>query len=75
MSRPATSPPPPELDCVTWFARLERAVREQDFLIANEARQQLSRLGWIVRHNPKGERPCQNRHKAPHKAAGPGGEQ
>ncbi len=60
MSRPATSLPL-EVDPVTWFARLERAVRERDFVIATEAKRHLSRLGWDVRHAPvrKASKPCQ----------------
>ena len=45
--------PTPEADPVGWFFRLERAVRESDYLIATEARRQLARLGWIVTHQPK----------------------
>ena len=62
MKHPAS--PPPDADPVGWFFRLERAVRESDFLIANEARRQLRRLGWIVAHKPvlakqhKTERPA-----------------
>jgi len=53
MSRPATATGPPlDVDPVTWFARLERAVRERDFVIATEAKRHLSRLGWDVRHAP-----------------------
>jgi hypothetical protein len=56
MKHPVSSPP--EAVPVGWFFRLERAVREGDFLIANEARKQLSRLGWLVRHNPDRAKPA-----------------
>ena len=33
---------------VYWFARLVTAASLGDFVLANEARRQLSRLGWSV---------------------------
>ena len=52
MSR-AIEPDPLHADPVAWFARLERAARERDFLIANEAKRHLARLGWDVRQKPR----------------------
>jgi hypothetical protein len=55
---------PLHADPVAWFHRLERAVREQDYLIAGEAKRQLARLGWDVRQTAP--RP---RHEAPGREA------
>ena len=59
-----SAPPDPlRADPVAWFARLERAVREQDFLIANEAKHHLSQLGWDVRQEPR-RKVCKSRQTA-----------
>jgi hypothetical protein len=74
MSRPAKSRPTlTETDPVMWFARLERAVREKDFLIAVEAQRHLSRSGWDVVHVP-GRKLCK-RPQPRQTAAGQGGNQ
>jgi hypothetical protein len=39
-------------DPVRWFARFERAVREQDYPLAAVARDRLFSLGWRVEHAP-----------------------
>jgi hypothetical protein len=51
MSRFVSSSPS-DPDPVGWFVRLERAVRERDFLIATEAKRNLRSLGWLVNHSP-----------------------
>lgn len=48
MSHPIAPSPLTDDDAVAWFFRLDRAVREQDFGLASEARRQLARLGWLV---------------------------
>jgi hypothetical protein len=63
MSRRGKSSPS-GADPAGWFFRLERAVREGDYLVANEARKQLSRLGWAVRHNTQQTKPEPDRPKA-----------
>lgn len=40
---------PLDQDPVAWFARLDRAVREKDWLLASAARDKLAELGWEVR--------------------------
>lgn len=58
MSRRVVRPTPiDDPDPVRWFARLERAVREQDFPLAAVARERLFDLGWRVEHNPPQSRP------------------
>jgi hypothetical protein len=59
MSRSSSSPPPaPPVDLVLWFSRLSRAVSEQDYLIANVAREKLAEFGWQIRFAPgRGSRP------------------
>lgn len=52
MPRSAQSDPLQD-DATAWFWRLERALREQDYLIATEARRHLARLGWDVRQRPR----------------------
>jgi hypothetical protein len=60
-------PSPPARDFVAglWFFRLVRGVREQDYLVASEARLQLSRLGWRVTH----QQACKSHPSAPDKEA------
>jgi hypothetical protein len=49
MSRRALRPAPiVDDDPVRWFARLERAVREEDYPLAAVARDRLRDLGWRV---------------------------
>jgi hypothetical protein len=55
-------------DPVGWFARLERAVRERDFLIATEAMRNLRSLGWVVNHSPR--RPDSSPEVAPGREGG-----
>ena len=69
MSCLGSSPPPLGADPVFWFARLERAVRERDYLIANEARKKLAQLGWHIRCTPNGGS-RQHPQDALHEAAG-----
>ncbi len=58
MSRRVVRPTPiDDPDPVRWFARLERAVREQDFPLAALARDRLLDLGWRVAHDPPQGRP------------------
>ena len=58
MSRRAVRPTPiDDPDPVRWFARLERAMREQDFPLAAVARDRLFDLGWRVEHDPPHSRP------------------
>jgi hypothetical protein len=58
MSRRVVRPAPiDDPDPVLWFARLERAVREQDFPLAAVARDRLFDLGWRVAHDPPQSRP------------------
>ena len=53
MSHRAARPDPvPDDDPVRWFARLERAVREEDYPLASVARDQLFDLGWQVQLTP-----------------------
>jgi hypothetical protein len=66
MSRPVTTSPPTDNDAVAWFFRLERAVHEQDFGLANEARRQLARLGWDVTRQECGR----SRQAAPRQGGG-----
>ncbi len=53
MSRRSVRPMPvDDPDPVRWFARLERAVREEDYPLAAVARDRLFDLGWRVEHGP-----------------------
>ena len=56
MSRSAVRPAPIiDSDPVSWFARLERAVREQDYALASVARDRLYDLGWRIQPSrPRG---------------------
>jgi hypothetical protein len=59
MSSRAVRPTPIEdPDPVRWFARLERAVREEDYPLASVARDRLFDLGWLVAHEPFQSRPA-----------------
>ncbi len=70
MSRRAIRPTPiDDPDPVRWFARLERAVREEDYPLAAVARDRLFDLGWRVEHAPPQGRP-EARQNAPRQGGG-----
>ena len=50
--KPARPGPVPDDDPVRWFARLARAIGENDFPLAAIARQRLFDLGWAIAHLP-----------------------
>lgn len=50
--KPVRPGPVPDDDPVRWFARLARAIGENDFPLAAIARERLYDLGWAVAHLP-----------------------
>jgi len=59
-----TPPDPHGIEPAMWFARLARAVAEQDWLVVSAAREKLAGYGFDVREAPSKRR---------RKAAGEGG--
>jgi hypothetical protein len=61
--KPARPGPVTDDDPVRWFARLARAIGENDFPLAAIARERLFDLGWAIAHLPT-EAPTSPRHAA-----------
>jgi hypothetical protein len=67
--RPVRPTPIDDSDPVRWFARFDRAIREEDYPLAAVARDRLFDLGWRV------ERAVTQRRLTPrHAAPGQGGD-
>jgi hypothetical protein len=56
-------------DPVRWFARLARAIGENDFPLAAIARERLYDLGWAIAHLPT-EAPATPRQAVPGREGG-----